>query len=151
MRRRQCAARAHGRRQPRRPHLGGRRQADHAQADRLARAEPRARRRVLDLAATMPDGLVRIDPGGPDVWAQAAYAVEAEWACTAADIARRRTTLAVRGLLNERIAARLAAIAYSRGRGAAGIGAAKDRRADSSDSPRAAQRPGDHAVRAGSR
>src|SRR5207247_987288 len=120
-------------------------------ADHLERLYGDQADRVLDLAATMPDGLVRIHPDGPDVWAQAAYAVEAEWAITAADIARRRTTLSVRGLLNERIAARLAAIAYSTGRGSAGIGAAKDRRADSSDSARAAQRLGDDALRAGSR
>ena len=120
-------------------------------ADHLERLYGDQAGRVLDLAATMPDGLVRIHPDGPDVWAQAAYAVEAEWAITAADIARRRTTLSVRGLLNERIAARLAAIAYSTGRGSAGIGAAKDRRADSSDSARAAQRLGDDALRAGSR
>jgi glycerol-3-phosphate dehydrogenase len=120
-------------------------------ADHLERLYGDETGRVLDLAATMPDGLARMHPDGPDVWAQAAYAVEAEWALTADDIARRRTTLAVRGLLNERIAARLAAIAYSTGRGAAGIGAAQNRRADSPDSARAAQGRGHDAVRAGSR
>ena len=120
-------------------------------ADHLERLYGDEAGRVLDLAAKMPDGLARIHPNGPDVWAQAAYAVESEWALTADDVARRRTTLSVRGLLNERIAARLAAIAYSTGRGAAGIGAAKDRRADTPHSPRAAQGPGDDAVRAGSR
>ncbi|HLQ04546.1 MAG TPA: glycerol-3-phosphate dehydrogenase C-terminal domain-containing protein, partial [Verrucomicrobiae bacterium] len=120
-------------------------------ADHLERLYGDEAGRVLDVAATMPDGLARIHPSGPDVWAQAAYAVESEWALTADDVARRRTTLSVRGLLNERIAARLAAIAYSTDRGAAGIGAAKDRRTDTPHSPRAAQRPGDDAVRAGSR
>jgi glycerol-3-phosphate dehydrogenase len=120
-------------------------------ADHLERLYGDESGRVLDLAATMPDGLARIHPSGPDVWAQAVYAVESEWALTADDVARGRTTLSVRGLLNERIAARLAAIAYSTGRGAAGIGAAKDRRADTPHSSRAAQGRGDDAVRAGSR
>jgi glycerol-3-phosphate dehydrogenase len=120
-------------------------------ADHLERLYGDEAGRVLDLAATMPDGLARIHQNGPDVWAQAAYAVESEWALTADDVARRRTTLSVRGLLNERIAARLAAIAYSTDRGAAGISAAKDRRTDTPHSSRATQGPRDDAVRAGSR
>jgi glycerol-3-phosphate dehydrogenase len=44
-----------------------------------------------------PRGLYRIDPSAPDVWAQAQWAVEREWAVTPADVARR-TTLAVRGV-----------------------------------------------------
>ena len=44
-----------------------------------------------------PRGLDRIDPKAPDVWAQAQWAVEREWAVTPADVARR-TTLAVRGI-----------------------------------------------------
>jgi glycerol-3-phosphate dehydrogenase len=55
-----------------------------------------------------PDAFERIHPDGPDVWAQAYRAVEREWALTPEDIARRRTTLAVRGLFDERIRARLA-------------------------------------------
>jgi glycerol-3-phosphate dehydrogenase len=62
---------------------------------------------VLDLAATFPMGFARIHPAGPDIWAQAAYAIESEWACGVDDIARRRTTLAVRGLLTDAIADRL--------------------------------------------
>jgi glycerol-3-phosphate dehydrogenase len=42
--------------------------------------------------------LERIDPTGPDVWAQVSFAVEHEWALTADDVVRRRTTLALRGL-----------------------------------------------------
>ena len=106
---------------------------------------------VLDVAATMPDGLVRIHPSGPDVWAQAVYAVRAEWALTPDDIARRRTTLAVRGLMDERIAARLAAIAYSTGRGAFGIGATQIGRPGAPDTARSAQGPGEHALRPGAR
>lgn len=40
----------------------------------------------------------RIHPGGPDVWAQARYAVSHEYAVTVDDIALRRTTLGWRGL-----------------------------------------------------
>ena len=55
-----------------------------------------------------PDAFERIHPDGPDVWAQAYRAVEREWALTPEDIACRRTTLAVRGLFDERIRAQLA-------------------------------------------
>jgi len=44
------------------------------------------------------DGLERVHPGGPDVWAQAAHAVASEWALTVDDVVRRRTTLEIRGL-----------------------------------------------------
>ena len=40
----------------------------------------------------------RIHPGGPDIWAQVAYARDQEWALTVDDITRRRTTLTIRGL-----------------------------------------------------
>ncbi|MEZ0066480.1 glycerol-3-phosphate dehydrogenase [Streptacidiphilus sp. MAP12-20] len=39
-----------------------------------------------------------IHPDGPDVWAQVAYAAAHEWAATADDVLRRRTTMTVRGL-----------------------------------------------------
>jgi glycerol-3-phosphate dehydrogenase len=63
---------------------------------------------VVALGASLPDGLERIHPSGPDIWAQAAYAVEREWAGTVEDIARRRTTLAMRGLLTDEVKSRLA-------------------------------------------
>ena len=105
--------------------------------------------KVLDVAATIPDGLVRMHPDGPDVWAQAAYAVQSEWATTPEDIARRRTTLSVRGLLTHAISARLAAIAYSGGDGAARVGAAEVRRPRAPHPTSAANRAGDDAVRPG--
>lgn len=40
----------------------------------------------------------RIHPDGPDIWAQVTYARDREWAATADDVLRRRTTLTVRGL-----------------------------------------------------
>jgi len=79
-------------------------------ADNLARLYGDEAGRVLRLAAGMPDGLERIHPAGPDVWAQTAYAVESEWAYSADDIARRRTSLSVRGLVTSAIVERLSAI-----------------------------------------
>jgi len=63
--------------------------------------------------ASVPDAFERIHPDGPDVWAQAHRAVEREWALTPEDIACRRTTLAVRGLFDERVRAGLAALIES--------------------------------------
>ena len=40
----------------------------------------------------------RIHPDGPEIWAQVVYARDHEWAQTAEDVLRRRTTLTVRGL-----------------------------------------------------
>jgi glycerol-3-phosphate dehydrogenase len=77
-------------------------------ADHIERLYGDEAGRVLELAETMAGGLERIHPGGPDVWAQVAYARECEWAQTVEDIVRRRTTLAVRGLVTEEIASRLA-------------------------------------------
>ena len=74
-------------------------------ADHLERLYGDQAGRMLELARTLPDGLDRIHPDGPDLWAQVDYAFESEWACTVDDVARRRTTLAVRGLLTPAIAA----------------------------------------------
>ncbi len=53
---------------------------------------------VLRPAQADPSLLDPIADGGPDILAQAAYAVEAEQAVTTDDILRRRTTVAIRGL-----------------------------------------------------
>ena len=45
--------------------------------------------------------LERIHPDGPDIVAQARFAVTDEWATTTEDILRRRTTVALRGLADE--------------------------------------------------
>lgn len=78
---------------------------DATSAELGSRADPETTRHLLRLygasAARLlayPNGFERIHPDGPDVWAQALLAVDEEWALTAADIAARRTTLAVRGL-----------------------------------------------------
>ncbi len=53
---------------------------------------------VLASAREHPGLLEPLAPGGPDIVAQAVHAVEREWALTADDVLRRRTTVAVRGL-----------------------------------------------------
>jgi glycerol-3-phosphate dehydrogenase len=53
---------------------------------------------VVAPAADEPSLLERIHPDGPDIVAQARYAVTDEWATTADDVLRRRTTVALRGL-----------------------------------------------------
>lgn len=79
-------------------------------ADHLERLYGDEAGQVLDLAETIPDGLERIHPSGPDVWAQVAYARQAEWAASVEDIAHRRTTVAARGLLTGEIAGRMKAV-----------------------------------------
>ncbi|MBU7599855.1 glycerol-3-phosphate dehydrogenase/oxidase [Streptomyces sp. P38-E01] len=49
----------------------------------------------------------RIHPDGPEIWAQAVYARDHEWAQTADDVTRRRTTLTVRGLDTPEVRARI--------------------------------------------
>lgn len=53
---------------------------------------------VLAYGESDPAAFERIDPRGPDVWAQVPFAVDHEWARTTEDVVRRRTTLALRGL-----------------------------------------------------
>jgi glycerol-3-phosphate dehydrogenase len=63
---------------------------------------------VLAPAERDPSLLERLDPGAPDLAAQALYAREREWACTADDVLRRRTTLGLRGLAVHELEARIA-------------------------------------------
>jgi glycerol-3-phosphate dehydrogenase len=53
---------------------------------------------VVEVAREHPSLVERIHPGGPDIAAQALFAVRHEWATTAEDVLRRRTTVALRGL-----------------------------------------------------
>lgn len=48
-----------------------------------------------------------IHPDGPDIVAQVVYARDREWACTAEDVLRHRTTLALRGLATEDVVRRV--------------------------------------------
>ncbi len=69
---------------------------------------------VVACAAAAPELLERIHPDGPDILAQAAYAFEHEWARSADDIVRRRTTVAWRGLDTAEVRARLDALRTDR-------------------------------------
>ncbi len=53
---------------------------------------------VLAAARADPSLAGRVHPAGPDIWAQVRYARDHEWAATAQDVIRGRTTLALRGL-----------------------------------------------------
>ena len=70
---------------------------------------------VLAYAQDETGALERIHPQGPDVMAQAAYAIDEEWALTVEDLVRRRTTLSLRGLDGEEVRTRLQALLASRG------------------------------------
>jgi glycerol-3-phosphate dehydrogenase len=59
--------------------------------------------RVLAFADTEPNALEPIHRDGPDIWAQAHFAVNEEMAVKAEDIAARRTTLGLRGLASEQM------------------------------------------------
>jgi glycerol-3-phosphate dehydrogenase len=82
--------------------------------------------RVLELGASMTDGLERIHPDGPDVWAQVAYAFDAEWAMSVDDVVRRRTTVAVRGLLTDTTSARIHGFRERAGVRQASLGSGQD-------------------------
>jgi glycerol-3-phosphate dehydrogenase len=56
----------------------------------------------------------RIHPDAPEIWAQVVYARDHEWAETADDVLRRRTTLTIRGLATDEIRARVEAMLAKR-------------------------------------
>jgi glycerol-3-phosphate dehydrogenase len=62
---------------------------------------------VVALAERDRSLLEPLHPEAPDIAAQAVYAGRAEWAETAEDVLRRRTTLALKGLATSRVAARV--------------------------------------------
>jgi glycerol-3-phosphate dehydrogenase len=68
---------------------------------------------VVAPASVDPTLLERLHPDGPDIVAQVRYAVEHEWARTAEDVLRRRTTLFYRGLADESTSARVAGLLTS--------------------------------------
>ena len=57
----------------------------------------------------------RIHPDGPEIWAQVVYARDHEWAETVDDVARRRTTLTIRGLDNDEVRTRIEKMLGERG------------------------------------
>ncbi|MEV0039312.1 glycerol-3-phosphate dehydrogenase/oxidase [Streptomyces sp. NPDC050804] len=58
---------------------------------------------VVRLANEYPELGERIHPDAPEIWAQVVYARDHEWAETADDVLRRRTTLTIRGLDTDRV------------------------------------------------
>ncbi|MEV6784265.1 glycerol-3-phosphate dehydrogenase/oxidase [Streptomyces sp. NPDC051098] len=60
---------------------------------------------IARLAEDDPALAERIHPDAPEIWAQVAYARDQEWAETADDVLRRRTTLTIRGLATDEIRA----------------------------------------------
>ncbi len=62
---------------------------------------------VLAPAADDPALLERLHPDGPDIAAQVVYAATHEWARTADDVLRRRTTCFYRGLADRALAERV--------------------------------------------
>jgi glycerol-3-phosphate dehydrogenase len=65
---------------------------------------------LVAYVASMPNALDPIHPAGPDVWAQAFFAVDHEWALTVEDITSRRTTLKMRGLATEAVSRAIGAL-----------------------------------------
>jgi glycerol-3-phosphate dehydrogenase len=61
---------------------------------------------LLEPARDRPELLERIDPAGPDIWAQLPHARDHEWAATADDVLQRRTTVAYRGPVSAHVLAR---------------------------------------------
>lgn len=90
--------------------------------------EPRVRSHLLHLygslapdvlapAAEDPTLLEPLHPGALDLGAQALYAGREEWALSAEDVLRRRTTLAFRGLADEEVAQRVDGLLQAAGVG----------------------------------
>jgi glycerol-3-phosphate dehydrogenase len=68
---------------------------------------------VVEPARVDPALLERLHPGGPDIVAQARFAVTDEWATTIEDVVRRRTTVALRGLADTDVVDRVARIVHA--------------------------------------
>ncbi|MEW2129739.1 glycerol-3-phosphate dehydrogenase/oxidase [Streptomyces sp. NPDC005435] len=60
---------------------------------------------IARLANEHPELAERVHPDAPEIWAQVVWARDHEWAETADDVLRRRTTLTIRGLDTEEIRA----------------------------------------------
>jgi glycerol-3-phosphate dehydrogenase len=65
---------------------------------------------VLAPAEREPDVLRPLHPDGPDIVAQVIYARDVEWARRPEDVMKRRTTVALRGLADEEVVARIDAV-----------------------------------------
>ncbi|MEV2229913.1 glycerol-3-phosphate dehydrogenase/oxidase [Streptomyces phaeochromogenes] len=58
---------------------------------------------IARLANDNPELAERVHPDAPEIWAQVVYARDNEWAETADDVLRRRTTLTIRGLATDEV------------------------------------------------
>ncbi|WP_406166895.1 FAD-dependent oxidoreductase [Streptomyces sp. NBC_00996] len=58
---------------------------------------------IARLANDNPELGERVHPDAPEIWAQVVYARDNEWAQTADDVLRRRTTLTIRGLATDEV------------------------------------------------
>lgn len=58
---------------------------------------------IARLANENPELAERVSPDAPEIWAQVVYARDNEWAETADDVLRRRTTLTIRGLATDEV------------------------------------------------
>ncbi|MCX4910078.1 glycerol-3-phosphate dehydrogenase/oxidase [Streptomyces sp. NBC_00878] len=62
---------------------------------------------IARLADDHPELSERVHPDAPEIWAQVVYARDNEWAETADDVLRRRTTLTIRGLATDDVRAKV--------------------------------------------
>lgn len=62
---------------------------------------------IARLANENPELAERVSPDAPEIWAQVVYARDHEWAETADDVLRRRTTLTIRGLATDDVRAKV--------------------------------------------
>ena len=62
---------------------------------------------IARLANDNPELGERVHPDAPEIWAQVVYARDNEWAETADDVLRRRTTLTIRGLATDDVRGRV--------------------------------------------
>jgi len=62
---------------------------------------------IVRLADEYPELAERVHPDAPEIWAQVVWARDHEWAETADDVLRRRTTLTIRGLATEEVRGRV--------------------------------------------
>ncbi|MFD5101870.1 glycerol-3-phosphate dehydrogenase/oxidase [Streptomyces albidochromogenes] len=62
---------------------------------------------IARLANEDPALAERVHPDAPEIWAQVVYARDHEWAETADDVLRRRTTLTIRGLATDEVRAKV--------------------------------------------
>ncbi|MEU5155834.1 glycerol-3-phosphate dehydrogenase/oxidase [Glycomyces sp. NPDC021274] len=65
---------------------------------------------ITRLAGEHPELAERVHPDAPEIMAQVVYARDVEWAETADDVLRRRTTLMIRGLDTPEVRARVQAL-----------------------------------------